>query len=92
MISLKNETTNYFAQDKTSVSNGKAKTAEFSTQNKSLKAGTYQLEISTPISSVQPASVKSKIGDKGSNLTSSYVVDDTTLGKTIEYTKTVTIK
>lgn len=91
MISLKNQKSNYAAQDKVSVSNGSAQTSEFSNLDKALTPGTYQLEITTPIASVQPSSVKSLIGDNGINLTGSYIVNDETSNKTVDFKKSVTI-
>lgn len=62
----------YFSQDSETIKNGAAKGSLFRKGAK-LNKGTYELEISTPIPSVQPDSVRKIIGANGEFLTGPYV-------------------
>ncbi len=65
---------NYSAQDKIIVQNGTFKSTGFSNKGLSLPNGDYVIEISTPLSRLQPESVQIIVGEKGKNLTGSLVV------------------
>lgn len=91
MITLSNNAISYKAQDKTTVYDGKVQTSGFSNNSIPLSNGNYTIEITTPTASVQPNSVKSLFGDMGKNLSGSYIVDDATWGKTVDFKKDITI-
>ncbi len=73
MISLRNKTSGFFAEDKVSVLNGKFESAGFSNRGISLPAGNYEVSISSPLPDLEPASVTSVIGKNGENLTGEFI-------------------
>lgn len=68
MVSLYREQSSYSAQSKTTVSGGTFQAGPFSQQGSDLNPGKYNIRISSPLTSLQPASVQAVFGDKGSNL------------------------
>ncbi|MBI6875614.1 ankyrin repeat domain-containing protein [Clostridium aciditolerans] len=81
----------YNAQDKFSVINGQAETAEFSDKNKGLKKGIYRIEIDCPVANVQPQSVQDIIGKDGANLKGKYVVEDASIGRTLHFENVIEV-
>jgi hypothetical protein len=73
MVSLRNGTSGYFAQDKVSVLNGMFESAGFSNLGVSLPVGLYEVNISSPLPDLEPSSVTSVIGKNGENLTGEFV-------------------
>jgi hypothetical protein len=65
MISLRSERGEYFGQDKVVVRSGKYKTSGFSNKGSALPGGNYKVSISSPLMSLQPASVKQRLGESG---------------------------
>lgn len=66
--------TDYTAQDKITVNNGKAISSTFSNGGMPL-SGSYNLEVTMPLPTVQSDDVKDIIGINGEFLTGQYVVD-----------------
>jgi len=89
MISVVNKMTGFSAQGQSSVMNGKFTAGPFGPM-KGLSAGNYSIEIVMPISRVQPASVQNIIGIDGEYL-SGPLVDNSVVGKTIEYSFSYTM-
>lgn len=90
MLTVLNKHNAYMAQSKASVSkDGSFKSEIFSNAKNNnemaLMSGDYTLEIIVPIFSVQPDSVKARMGKQGRNLIGKYVSMDNVLGKTIRY-------
>jgi hypothetical protein len=91
MVNLSNRSIKYSASDKVKVTNGSFKTSWFSYQGKSLPAGNYKIEISSPLPDLQPPSVKEAIGKGGENMTGKAV--EVSFGvKMINYSITKQIK
>ena len=76
LIGLRNPYTSYFAQDKVTVSSGGFKSAAFSNRGAALPAGTYEVSVSSPFPSLQPASVRSAIGQNGERLSGPAVIEE----------------
>lgn len=77
VVSLSGIKSDYRAQQNVTVKDGKTETSLFSSNNKHLDYGTYDVNISTPLDiSIQPASVQSVFGNKGANLTGDQVLKD----------------
>lgn len=95
MISFKNDSINYWAQDKVTVSGGNFETSWFSDGSRPasrLASGTYVLIVSTPYVAVMDSSVKSILGERGENLTGKYVVFGESGGNRVEYSQQVSIQ
>jgi len=73
MFSIEGKSLKYNGQDKSTVSNGRFESSTFSLNNGDLDEGQYNAEVSMPIAQVQPASVRSVIGEKGEKLKGSLV-------------------
>lgn len=58
----------YIAQGKAVVSSGQFRAGPFSQKGAPLDAGAYQIEVSSPIASLQPPSVRAVIGQDGEKL------------------------
>lgn len=86
LISVESKTTNYKAQDKAIVKDGKFQSSEFSSRVESLEAGQYSLDVTMPIPSTQSESVRKSIGEKGENLKGS-LIENGDLGVSISVEK-----
>lgn len=76
MISLRNPNTDYFAQDKVTVNEGRFRSAAFSNRGAALPSGTYEVSISSPLPRLQPSSVRAAIGENGEGLKGPVVVEE----------------
>ncbi len=68
MIRIRNVDARYGAQDSIKLMNGKFVTTWFSDHGKPPPNGTYEINISSPLPSVQSAPVRAVIGEQGENL------------------------
>ena len=68
MITLRRKESNYMAQDKTKVKDGAFRVGPFSQKGVALNPGTYMLEVTMPLASLQPPSTWPIIGNDGANL------------------------
>lgn len=68
MLNLRNTETKYFAQDKVEVVDGRIVSSWFSDRGKPLRAGTYDIGVSSPLPALQPQAVRTIIGQTGENL------------------------
>jgi hypothetical protein len=68
MISLRRPESAYFAQSKATVAEGQFRAGPFSQKGGPLNSGGYQVEVSSPAATFQPASVRAVIGQRGENL------------------------
>jgi hypothetical protein len=68
MVSLRRNESAYFAQAKAAVSTGQFQAGPFSQKGGPLNPGRYLIEVSSPLATLQPASVRNFIGQKGENL------------------------
>lgn len=83
---------NYMAQAKAQIEkDGSFISEKFSSYGTALKAGTYKVEISSSIVSLQPVDVQKLLGSKGRNLVGMSVSDDLVNGKTLSYCKEITM-
>ena len=77
MVGLRNRAIGFFAQDfKVSVDRGNFESNWFSNKGKALPSGTYEISISSPITDLQPDSVKRVIGNKGENLVGNMIISE----------------
>ncbi|MCE5168546.1 hypothetical protein LQV63_04365 [Paenibacillus profundus] len=90
MLSLTNDS-GYNAQAKTAVNSGEFKTEQFSNKGEALETGTYSVNITMPIASVQPEDVQKVIGADLENLKGDLVKDDD-FGKVVKYSKSIEIE
>jgi hypothetical protein len=88
MVTISRKASSFMAQDKTRVMKGEFRAGPFSQNGSALNPGTYAIEISSPIASVQPASVQTVIGQGGSNLGGPLAKRSEFGGKVIEYKTT----
>ena len=68
MVTLSRKQSSYSAQDKATVSGGSFRAGPFSQQGADLNPGKYTINIGSPLTALQPASVQAAFGDSGSNL------------------------
>jgi hypothetical protein len=68
MITLRRESSNYAGQDKTTVVNGEFQAGPFAQGDSGLNPGEYEIQVSSPLAMLQPASVRAEIGEKGDKL------------------------
>ena len=68
MVIISRQQDSYRAQSKTKVSRGKFYAGPFSQKGAPLNPGVYNLDISTPLSTLQPLEVQEVIGKSGNNL------------------------
>lgn len=82
----------YMAQSHTQITRGGSFISEkLSYYGTNLKPGTYLVEISSPLVSIQPANVQTLLGIKGQNMIGESVRDDLIDGKTLSFYKEITI-
>jgi hypothetical protein len=67
-LDLRNAESKYFAQDKIEVIDGRIVSSWFSDHGKPLAAGTYGIEVSSPLPEFQSEAVRKIIGRNGENL------------------------
>lgn len=88
IIMMHSAALNYRAQSKANVNtDGHFESSAFSDNGKPLAKGNYTIEITVPITSVQPEAIRQVFGSKGRNLTGRYVREDAIFGKLIEFTE-----
>lgn len=92
MISLRNKKIKYSAQSKTKNFNFSATSDGFTNRGEKLVDGLYELNISSPIYSVQSQNVKKVFGEGNVNLSGKYVKYTPLMGKTIDSFFTVIIE
>lgn len=68
MVTISRQQDSYRAQSKTKVSRGKFYAGPFSQKGVRLNPGVYNLDISTPLATLQPPEVQAVIGKSGNNL------------------------
>ena len=68
MISLRRKESGYFGQAKVIVASGQFRAGPFTQKGGPLNSGRYLVEVSSPLATLQPASVRAAIGQKGENL------------------------
>ena len=68
MVSLRASSGGYFAQDKVKVRSGSYETAGFTSKGSALPTGKYKVSITSPLMSLQPQSVKQKLGSSGGGI------------------------
>lgn len=85
MITLSNESIDYVGQCKSKVTNGNAKTEQFSSLENPLEKGKYTLRITTSAAKLQPDLAREKLGEKGENLSGEYIKNDETFGKSVSF-------
>lgn len=91
-VSSLSEEFNYEADCKGNVNNGMVETESFTSNNRSLPNGNYQIKVTTPIEMVQDYdSVRELLGKNGCNLDGDYIQDNDNSGKTVEFTKNIVI-
>ncbi len=90
MITIGRAESNYEAQSKTAVTDGRFKSEQFSELGEDLKPGTYAVKVLMPIPAVQPAAVQRIIGNAGQYLQGP-LVKQGDLGVTVSYTTTFTV-
>lgn len=72
LVTVSGKSTNFAGQDKTSVQAGRFQAGPFGPPN-GLKPGQYTVDVTMPIPSTQPDSVRAVIGQNGENLKGSLV-------------------
>ena len=85
MITLRRKESNYMAQDKTKVKDGAFRVGPFSQKGVALNPGTYMLEVTMPLASLQPPSTWPIIGNDGANLQGPLAKKSKFGGKIVEY-------
>lgn len=75
IISLHNRSRKYSGQSESVVNSGAFESKPFSESNRPLAPGSYEVQITTPMASLQPTSVRDIIGARGEKLTGPYVKD-----------------
>jgi hypothetical protein len=92
MVTLIRRDNSYIAQRKVVVSTGRFRAGPFSQKGAPLEPGGYQIEVSSPIASLQPQSVRAVIGEDGEKqdgpLTKKSILGQ---GKVLEYETTIRI-
>jgi hypothetical protein len=73
MVTLRRPSAYFSAGDTVPVTGGSFKAGPFNLRGQPLPAGEYEVSISMSIARNQPKTVQAVIGDKGQNLTGSYV-------------------
>jgi hypothetical protein len=68
MLGLRSTSSKYFAQDKVEVIDGHIVSSWFSEGGNSLRSGIYEIEVSSPLPTLQPPAVRTVIGQTGENL------------------------
>lgn len=91
MLSFRNLETNYFAQDKVSISDNEFISHGFTNRNEKISAGNYILQLSSPIFSVQPDEVKPYLGNRCRNLIGKLIEFNVIGGNTINYVEQIAI-
>lgn len=88
LVSLSRKASSYMAQDKLKVRDGKFKSVQFTDHFSPLLPGKYVLELTGPITAVQP--VANALGENYSNF-SGQLLKRTKFGTTLQYEKTLVI-
>lgn len=90
MITVSNEN-GFRAQSSTVVISNEFMTEEFSNNGQALESGAYNVDVTMPIASVQPDTVKKIIGENSENLKGD-LVKEGDLGKTVIYSKSIKVE
>ena len=85
MITLRRKESGYMAQDKAIIKGGSFRAGPFSQKGTGLNPGTYLLEVTMPLASMQPPPTWPIIGNDGANLQGPFVLNSKLGGKVIEY-------
>jgi len=85
MITLLRKESQYMAQDKATVKNGAFRVGPFSQKGVGLNPGTYTLEVTMPLASLQPPATWPVIGKDGAELQGPLVQKSRYGGKIVEY-------
>ncbi len=90
LVSLSNDS-DFRAQANTTVHNSSFKTEQFSNKGEALESGSYNVDVTMPIASVQSEDVQKIIGASSENLKGDLVKDDD-FGKVVKYSKSIEIE
>lgn len=85
MVTITRRESAYMAQSNTRVSNGAFRAGPFSQKSSPLNPGIYRIEVSSPLTALQPAGVRAVIGQDGSNLGGPLAKRSKFGGKVVEY-------
>ena len=91
MVTLTRKESNFMAQDKAKVMQGKFRAGPFSQKGQPLNPGAYLLEVMTPIASVQPPATWPVIGNDGDKLGGPLTKKDSFGGRIAQFKTTVKI-
>jgi hypothetical protein len=88
MITISRKASSYRGQDHATVMNGVFQAGPFTQKGQPFNPGTYMIEVSSPLTALQPQSVRKVLGKEGKNLQGQYV-DESSLGdKMVRYEST----
>lgn len=85
MVTIDRKESSYSGQGKAQVSNGEFRVGPFSQNGAPLNTGTYTIEISSPLSTFQPAHVQAIIGKNGEKLKGRIIKKSKYGGSVVEY-------
>ena len=91
MVTISRKESSYMAQSNTQVKGGTFRAGPFSQKGADLNPGTYIVEVSSPLSSLQPSSTWPIIGNDGSKLKGQYVKKSPFGGKVVEFKSTFVV-
>lgn len=90
MVSLLNEEEDFKAQDKAIIEKGKFEAGPYSSQGEELLKGSYTVSVTLSIASTQEDDFTEKTGEDYEKL-SGELMDDSGIGKSMEYKEEITI-
>ncbi len=92
MVSLRRTVTKYYAEANATVGpHGCFMAGPFTQDHSPINAGRYEVEVTMPVSSVQPEAVQNIVGHAGENMTGPSVRRFDGLGKMVEYRTSFTL-
>lgn len=91
IVALVNEKTDYIESSNVKIINGKAKTKEFSSENKKLKTGVYEVIFTVSTYQNQSDAIQEKLDEDYKNVVGKYL-NKSDLGTNITCKQNITIK
>lgn len=91
MITIRRKESSYMAQNKARVKDEAFRAGPFSQRGAGLNPGTYTIEVSSPLASLQPPHTWPTIGNDGAKLQGPLVKKSPYGGKVVEYKSSFTI-
>lgn len=88
LVTISRKESSYMGQDRTQVSNGGFRVGPFSQKGAPLNPGTYTLEVTSPLATLQPQSVQVAIGQDGNKLEGLLAKKSEFGGRVVEYKTT----